>query len=67
MERAVTNAGESAAADVLDQHLVRTHELFDSQLQFHQALIEQLRGSRRDSMVVPRGDADPEADVDAAG
>jgi hypothetical protein len=52
MERAVANAGESAAADVLDQHLVRTHELFDRQLQFHQELIEQLRGSRRDSMVV---------------
>jgi hypothetical protein len=57
LERAVANAGEAAAADVLGQHLVRTHELFDQQLQFHQELIEQLRSARRDSIVAPRIDA----------
>lgn len=46
LERSVTDAGEAAAADVLGQHLARTHEVFDRQLRFQQELIEQLRTNR---------------------
>ena len=42
VERAVEEAGESAAVDVLGQYLARTHELFDQQLGFQQALVAQI-------------------------
>lgn len=57
IERAVVDAGEAAAADVLGRHLARTHEVFDRQLQFQQELIDQLRGVRRDSALQARVDA----------
>ncbi|MBX3249183.1 MAG: hypothetical protein KF901_18535, partial [Myxococcales bacterium] len=43
VERAVEEAGEGAAVDVLGQYLARTHELFDQQLGFQQELVDQLR------------------------
>lgn len=45
IERSVTDAGEAAAADVLGQHLARTHEVFDRQLRFQQELLEQLQST----------------------
>ena len=57
VERAVVDAGEAAAADVLGRHLSRTHEVFERQLQFQQELIDQLRGVRRESMAQARVDA----------
>jgi hypothetical protein len=58
IERYAMEAGEAAASDALGQHLARTHEVFDRQLQFQQELIEQLQGMRRrESMVAPRADA----------
>ena len=47
VERAVTEAGEAAAADVLGEHLARTHEVFDRQLRFQQEVVEQLRTAQR--------------------
>lgn len=46
VERAVEEAGEGAAVDVLGDYLARTHELFDQQLGFQQELVEQLRETR---------------------
>lgn len=57
VERLVTEAGEAAAADVLGQHLARTHEVFDRQLQFQQALIEQLRGATKAEASTPPDDS----------
>jgi hypothetical protein len=42
IDRAVVDAGEHAAVDVLGDYLARTHELFDQQLGFQQELFEQL-------------------------
>ena len=42
IEKAVEEAGEGAAVDVLGQYLARTHELFDQQLGFQQALVAQI-------------------------
>ncbi len=42
VERAVLDAGEGAAVDVLGEYLTRTHELFDQQLGFQQELMQQL-------------------------
>lgn len=50
IERSVTDAGEAAAADVLGQHLARTHEVFDRQLRFQQELMEQLRRQGREGL-----------------
>ena len=58
IERLVTDAGETAAADVLGQHLARTHEVFDRQLRFQQELIAQLNAE-------PRRRAAQEQGVDA--
>ncbi|MCA9615701.1 MAG: hypothetical protein R3B99_03020 [Polyangiales bacterium] len=42
VERAVEEAGEGAAVDVLGQYLARTHELFDQQLGFQEELVKRL-------------------------
>ncbi|MDD9943957.1 MAG: hypothetical protein OXU20_23140 [Myxococcales bacterium] len=47
IERSVSEAGEAAAADVLGQHLARTHEVFERQLRFQQELIAQLQRDGR--------------------
>lgn len=58
IERYALEAGEAAAADALGQHLARTHEVFEKQLQFQQELITQLHGMRtRESSVQTRADA----------
>ncbi len=58
IERYALEAGEAAAADALGQHLARTHEVFDRQLQFQQELIAQLHGMRtRESIAATRADA----------
>ena len=57
VERAVVEAGEAAAAEVLGRHLSHTHELFDRQLQFQQELIDQLRAVRHESAAQARVDA----------
>ena len=57
VERAVVEAGEAAAAEVLGRHLSHTHELFDRQLQFQQELIDQLRAVRHESAAQARYDA----------
>ncbi|MFO0692164.1 MAG: hypothetical protein U0230_01280 [Polyangiales bacterium] len=64
VEAAVAEAGESAAADVLGQHLAHTHELFDRQLRFQNELYEQLRSMRRGAEAGSTG-GEPTADTDA--
>lgn len=61
IERSVTDAGEAAAADVLGQHLARTHEVFDRQLRFQQELMEQLRKNGSDGIVAAPMGADGSA------
>ena len=56
VEAAVADAGESAAADALGQHLAHTHELFDRQLRFQSEVYEQLRALRR---AMEASDAEP--------
>jgi hypothetical protein len=58
IERYALEAGESAAADALGQHLARTHEVFDRQLKFQEELLEQLSLlGHRQTAVAPRADA----------
>lgn len=49
VERAVEEAGEGAAVDVLGQYLARTHELFDQQLGFQEALVKRLELAKASS------------------
>lgn len=46
VERAVEEAGEGAAVDVLGQYLARTHELFDQQLGFQEELVKRLETAK---------------------
>lgn len=58
IERYALEAGESAAADALSQHLARTHEVFDRQLKFQEELLEQLSVlGHRQTSIAPRADA----------